>query len=129
MGIADRIEKLARQAGEKLGDAVEGVKKEAAEGGRIDQALDAMGHKIDEVKKTEAFAQVADAVGDLKDAATTKIDEVKKTEGYAQMADRVADLKDAAATKIDETLDRVDVDPAPADPAAAQPEAPDGTSV
>jgi hypothetical protein len=109
MGIADRIEQLARQAGEKLSDAVEDVKREAASGGKIDQALDVMGDKL----------------GDLKQAATTKLDEVKKTEGYAQMADKLADIKDAAAAKIDETLDRIDTDEAqpPATPAsqAAQP--------
>ncbi|MCL1841491.1 MAG: hypothetical protein FWF75_07080, partial [Propionibacteriaceae bacterium] len=59
-------------------------------------------------------------VGDLKEQATAKLDEVKKTEAYAQMADKVGDLKDAAAAKLDEVRDQFD---GPDQPARAEAEA------
>jgi hypothetical protein len=92
MSITDKLKDIAGGVGDKLGDVVETIKKEAAEGGKIDAALDA----------------IKDKAGDIKDAAAEKIAAAKDSDALKGLGDKVGGIKDVVVDKVGDIKDKLD---------------------
>ncbi|MDR1356027.1 MAG: hypothetical protein LBJ43_07250 [Propionibacteriaceae bacterium] len=62
MGITERLKDIAEGVGEKIGEGIDYVKRESAEGGKIDVFMDKVGEKLSDAKDA-----VAEKVSDIKD--------------------------------------------------------------
>ncbi|MDR0436603.1 MAG: hypothetical protein LBH11_07645 [Propionibacteriaceae bacterium] len=62
MGITDKLKDIAEGVGDKIGEGIDYVKRESAEGGKIDAFMDKVGEKLSDAKD---FA--VEKVGDIKE--------------------------------------------------------------
>jgi hypothetical protein len=89
MGISDKLSGIVDTVGDKIGDGIEYIKRESAEGGKIDTFIDKTSEKI----------------AGAKDAVVTKAKEVSESDTFHTIKDKAGD---AAATIKDKAGDVVD---------------------
>ena len=106
--VFDKISDIKDAAVDKLGDVVDAVRRESAEGGKIDVAKD----KLVDFKDVAA-GKIGEAVETVKreSAEGGKIDVVKN-----KVVGTLGDVKDAVATKVGEVRGKGETKPA--EPAA-----------